>query len=144
MKEEKGFSLIELLIVVAVIGIIAAIAVPNLVKSKAVANEGAAISAVRAVVTAQMTYAVKGGSGSFAADLTELQAANLIDSVLGSGTLEAYSLSVSGNSAGFAVNARPLVYGNSGTRSFDSDESAVLRYTTADAAATSSSPGLGE
>ena len=144
MKKEKGFSLIELLIVVAVIGIIAAIAVPRLVQSKAVANEGAAISAVRSVVTAQVTYSAKGGSGSFAADLTELQAANLIDSVLGSGTLDAYSLSVSGSGTGFTVNARPLVYGTSGTRSFYSDESAVIRYTTADAAATSSDSGLGE
>ena len=82
--------------------------------------------------------------GSFAADLTALQAANLIDSVLGSGTMEAYSLSVSGSGIGFTVNARPLVYGKTGTRSFYSDESAVIRYTTADAAATSSDSGLGE
>ena len=144
MKKEKGFSMIELLIVIAVIGIIASLVVPNLVKSKTVASEGTALSAVRSVVTAQITYSAKAGSGSFAADLTELESAGLVDSVLGSGTLEAYSLSLSGNSSGFEVNARPLNYGNTGTRSFYSDESAVIRYTTANAAATSSSPGIGE
>ena len=89
-----------------------------------------------------MTYAAC--LGRFAADLGTLESAGLVDSVLGSGTTEAYSLSVSGDSSGFVVDARPLVYGNTGTRSFYSDESAVIRYTTADAAATSSSPGLGE
>ena len=141
--EKKVFTLIELMIVVLVIGIISALSMPNLVKSKMAAHESSAISAVRSIVTAQITHAVKTGSGNFAADLTELEAANLIDSALGSGTVEAYSFSVSGSGIQYTIDARPLVYGSSGVRSFFSDESGVIRYTTADAAATANSPGLG-
>ena len=144
VKKNKGFSLIELMIVVLVIGIIAAIAVPNLTKSKMAAHESSAISAVRTLVTAQITFAVKSGSGDFAADLVSLQGANLIDSVLGSGTAEAYSFSLSGSGVQYTIDARPLVYGASGIRSFFTDESGAIRYTTADAAATASDPGLGQ
>ena len=144
VKKNKGFSLIELMIVVLVIGIIAAIAVPNLTKSKMAAHESSAISAVRTLVTAQITFAVKSGSGDFAADLVTLQGANLIDSVLGSGTAEAYSFSLSGSGVQYTIDARPLVYGASGIRSFFTDESGAIRYTTADAAATASDPGLGQ
>ncbi len=144
IKEKKGFTLIELMIVVLVIGIIAALSMPNLVKSKMAAHESSAISAVRTLVTAQITFAARSGSGNFAADLTELEAANLIDSVMGSGTAEAYSFSVSGTGIQFEIDARPLVYGSSGVRSFFTDESGAIRYTTADAAATASSPGLGQ
>jgi len=144
VKEKKGFTLVELMIVVLVIGIIASLAVPNLVKSKMAAHESSAISAVRTLVTAQITFAAKSGSGNFAADLTELEAANLIDSVMGSGTAEAYSFSVSGSGIQYEINARPLVYGSSGIRSFFTDESGAIRYTTADAAATASDPGLGQ
>jgi len=144
VKKNKGFSLIELMIVVLVIGIIAAIAVPNLAKSKMAAHESSAISAIRTLVTAQITFAVKSGSGDFAADLVSLQGANLIDSVLGSGTAEAYSFSLSGSGVQYTIDARPLVYGASGIRSFFTDESGAIRYTTADAAATASDPGLGQ
>ncbi len=85
MRNTKGFSLIELLIVVAIIGIIAAIAVPNLVQSRAAANEASAITSVRNLVTAQMTYFATIGASNYGT-LANLQASGMIDGVLGSGT----------------------------------------------------------
>ena len=90
MNRKKCFSLIELLIVVAVIGIIAAVAIPNLVTSRMAANEASAISSVRTLVTAQLTYSATVGNGQYGA-ISDLQGANIVDILLGSGTKEGFT-----------------------------------------------------
>jgi prepilin-type N-terminal cleavage/methylation domain-containing protein len=135
-----GFSLIELLIVVAIISIIAAIAVPNLLQSKAAANEAAALSYMRSWTSAQELYHTK--FGAYADADSQLFNEGLINK--GAADSHGYTFSLdnpSGSQNSWWGTGEPDTPGQTGSRFFFIDETGVMRFSTS-GSATSSSPPL--
>lgn len=164
-KKQKGFSLIELLIVVAILLIIAAFAIPNFMRSKMAANQTSAVGSLRTINTACVTYSTTysqfptaltdlappdpghglGGGGGAAADPASSTAADLIDSVLAAGIKSGYIFTYTAGTSNqsYTITASPITPATTGQNMYFTDQSGVIRVDTSGAGATADSTPVG-
>jgi len=162
MKRQKGFSLVELLIVVAIILVIAAIAIPNLLRSRMAANEASAVESMRMINTAEAAYTAAFPTQGYSNLLADLGGASpctavsmtsscFLDNVLASAGSSAggksgyyftYAPTASGGGpiSQYTILGTPVSPGNTGLRQFFTDETYVIRFSTTGAANVNSPP----
>ncbi len=143
IRKSQGFTLIELMIVVAIIAIIAAIAIPNLLRSRIQSNESAAVGNLRTVVGAQTAH--QAANFSYATTWAELTGATppFLDGVWEATPKSGYSFTLGGTVNNFICNADPVEVGVTGNKGFFTDSSGVIRYAEG-AAADATSAVLGQ
>jgi type IV pilus assembly protein PilA len=150
-SNRRGFSLIELLIVIAIILIILSIALPQMSKSRMQSQEMAAIATLRTINTEEIQY--QSQFGQYATSLSQLgppsggaaegpQAAGLIPANLASGTASGYKFTITATPQGYAVTAVPVVFNGTGRRTFYTDQTGIIRENWGQDPATANSPEI--
>jgi len=129
LKAKKGFTLVEIMIVVAIIVLLAAIAIPNLLRARLSANEATTIAAMRTLSTAMESYRAAQSPPSYPGNLTDLNASDppYVDDVLASGNKGGYNFTYAGSTNVYNVTAAPATPNVTGVRTFFVDQSGVVR-----------------
>jgi type IV pilus assembly protein PilA len=142
MRKQQGFSLIELLIVVAIILVISAIAIPNYLRSRMQANEASAVGSLRMINTSAVTYSSTYLNVGFPTNMADMGGANpctatqttacILEDTIAQGTKSGYSFLWVGDGAtpsvSYSLTATPLQVGGSGQRQFCTDQAGVIRF----------------
>ena len=138
---DTGFTLVEIMIVVGIIVLLAALALPGLLRSRLNANEAAAITGLKTICWAAITYRTT--NPAYPANLSELAGANpsYVDSVLATGTKQGYTFNLTGDANFFNITARPVTQNITGVRTFFADAAGVIRASS-NGVADNSSPAI--
>lgn len=150
-RSERGFSLIELLIVIAIILIILGIALPQMSKSQMESREMAAVATLRTINTEEVQY--QSQFGQYATSLNQLgpptagasegpQAAGLIPAALAKGESSGYKFAITATPQGYAATAAPTTFGTTGRRTFYTDQTNTIRQNWGREPATANSPEI--